>query len=169
MSLKSWQSLSRILVSHPGDIQDMARLTAAMRQLQRVVPQAHVTVLCRLDASRIALSLPGVMEVLVHRALSERGLTGDRELLLDLIEVLRSEQFEAAILFPDDRKSPYPLGYVCYLAGIPMRVGLSREFGGGVLSHPVNQKDHGSENFAELSTSQRNLAFLNAVGLVEGA
>lgn len=166
---RQWQGLKRILVIHPGDSYDVACLKSAMRQLQRVMPQAEVKVLCTLSASRRALALPSVTEVLVHRAFSDRGLAGQGEMLLNLIEILRSEQFEAAILFPHDRKSPYPLGYLCYLAEIPIRVGLSCEFGGGVLSHWVNETECERDNDAELDVSQRHLAFLNTLGLMEAA
>lgn len=169
MLLRQWQGLRRILVIHPGESHEVARLKAAMRQLQRVMPQAEVKVLCTLSASRRALALPSVTEVLVHRAFSDCGLAGQGEMLLNLIEILRSEQFEAAFLFPHDRKSPYPLGYLCYLAEIPIRVGQSSEFGGGVLSHCVKETACEGEHDAELDASQRHLAFLNALGLTEAA
>lgn len=45
--------------------------------------------------------------------------------------------FEAAMIFTAPGRSPYAIAYLCYLAGIPIRVGQSIEFGGGVLSHWV--------------------------------
>jgi hypothetical protein len=43
--------------------------------------------------------------------------------------------YDVAIIFTDPGQSPYPDAYGCYLAGVPIRVGLSGEFAGGVLSH----------------------------------
>jgi hypothetical protein len=51
------------------------------------------------------------------------------------IEMLRAHQFDASIIFTSFSQSPYPPAYACYLAGIPVRIGQSKEFGGSVLSH----------------------------------
>ncbi|MBE9167004.1 hypothetical protein IQ238_05455 [Pleurocapsales cyanobacterium LEGE 06147] len=55
----------------------------------------------------------------------------------ELVEKLRQLAFDAAIIFTGTTESSYPLAYLCYLAGISIRVGQSREFGGGVLSHAI--------------------------------
>ncbi|MGF1515267.1 MAG: hypothetical protein ACFB5Z_16425 [Elainellaceae cyanobacterium] len=52
----------------------------------------------------------------------------------ELIPQLQRHSFDAAIVLAAPNKSPYVAGYLCYLAGIPIRIGQSREFGGGVLS-----------------------------------
>lgn len=137
---EEWRSLRRILVIQAGSLSDIANMSAAMEQLQRSLPEAEKVLLCAPHASRLALSLPGIAQVLVHRAISETGLACTTNLVENLIDVLRSEQFDAALLFPSAQSS-YPLGYVCYLAGIPIRVGYSSEFGGGVFSHWFNEKD----------------------------
>ncbi len=43
--------------------------------------------------------------------------------------------YDAAVIFTSPGQSPYPDAYGCYLAGIPVRIGISTEFAGGVLSH----------------------------------
>lgn len=54
---------------------------------------------------------------------------------LGTVDWLRQQRFAAAIILTAPGQSPYTLGYLCYLAGIPIRVGRSREFGGQVLTH----------------------------------
>ncbi|NJO04124.1 MAG: glycosyltransferase family 9 protein [Chloroflexaceae bacterium] len=44
---------------------------------------------------------------------------------------VRQEYFDIALILTGAGRSPYALAYLCYLAGIPVRVGLSAEFGGG--------------------------------------
>lgn len=51
------------------------------------------------------------------------------------IALLKAENFDAAIIFTGAHQSPYGAAYLCYLAGIPLRIAQSHEFGGGVLSH----------------------------------
>jgi ADP-heptose:LPS heptosyltransferase len=54
-----------------------------------------------------------------------------------LIDQLVQHQFDAVIIFTQPAESPFSIAYLCYLAGIPIRVGQSSEFGGTLLSHPV--------------------------------
>lgn len=53
------------------------------------------------------------------------------------LEWLSNKGFDAVIVFTLPGRSPYRIAYLCYLAGIPIRVGQSCEFGGGVLSHCI--------------------------------
>jgi ADP-heptose:LPS heptosyltransferase len=159
---ENWQSLRRILAIQPGTPYDIVNMSAAMEQLRRSVPNAEIVLLCAFRVSRLALSLPGVTQVFLHRAIAEKGLTCTTDAVLNLIDVLRSEQFDAAFIFPCDQMSPYPLGYVCYLAEIPIRVGLSCEFGGGVLSHWVRETSVSEKRVHRNS----NLALLDAIGLI---
>lgn len=51
-----------------------------------------------------------------------------------IIDHIRSTGYDAALIFNDRRISPWTAAYLCYLGEIPVRIGISREFGGGVLS-----------------------------------
>jgi lipopolysaccharide heptosyltransferase II len=62
------------------------------------------------------------------------------------------------LIFTSFTQSPYPPAYVCYLAGIPVRAGHSKEFGGGLLTHwskPPADEGHQVD---------RNLALIEGVG-----
>lgn len=80
--------------------------------------------------------LQPALEVLYH-ALPQARLT-----LMACPESLQPpfpelEFHDAAIVFTTPAQSPYLFAYLCYLAGIPIRIGQSQEFGGGVLSHCI--------------------------------
>jgi ADP-heptose:LPS heptosyltransferase len=156
-----WRTVRKILAVQLGNADELVTLSPALKQLKRALPEVTIALLCSPQSSRVALSLPAVDEVLLHRALSQPEGTLDCTFpaLLPLIEMLRSEQFDAAIVFPQAAQSPYPLAYVCYLAEIPIRVGWSDEFGGGVLSHWVK------EGVQDQGERDRNLALLAAIGL----
>lgn len=47
---------------------------------------------------------------------------------------LAGDGFDAALLLLEPGQSPHGLGYLLYLAGVPVRVGRSGEFGGSALS-----------------------------------
>lgn len=73
------------------------------------------------------------------------------------IRVWEAVPYDAAIIFGDRGRSPYPDAYICYLAGIPVRAGLSSEFGGGVLSHWIKP-------LPESDTIDRYLALVSSIG-----
>lgn len=54
-----------------------------------------------------------------------------------IVAAVQACHFDAAIILTLPGQSPYQLAYLCYLAGIPIRLGQSHEFGGGVLSHCI--------------------------------
>ncbi|MBD2460884.1 hypothetical protein H6G89_07485 [Oscillatoria sp. FACHB-1407] len=77
-----------------------------------------------------------------------------------LIQILRDHHFDAALILTTPTQSPYAWAYLCYLAGIPIRVGQSKEFGGGVLSTCI------SPPLDDVSTTEYYLHLLRSLGLV---
>jgi hypothetical protein len=47
-------------------------------------------------------------------------------------------EFDQAIIIGDGTYSPYPLAYVLYLAGVPLRSGVTTEFGGKLLTRRLD-------------------------------
>ncbi|MBW4442806.1 MAG: hypothetical protein KME10_16535 [Plectolyngbya sp. WJT66-NPBG17] len=120
----------KILVIQPGN--DAEALRSRIKTVRSRFPNSQIVVLCAASLSRAEIAQ--VNQVLVHCTMSETGLSDVPERLLSLIELLKIEQFDLAIVLPDENRSPYPFAYVCYFAEIPVRIGISCEFGGGVLS-----------------------------------
>ncbi|MEB3357765.1 MAG: hypothetical protein VKK04_13635 [Synechococcales bacterium] len=58
-----------------------------------------------------------------------------------IIQWLREQGADAVVILTGRGRSPYCWAYRCYLAGIPIRIGQSSEFGGQVLSHPISLPD----------------------------
>lgn len=64
------------------------------------------------------------------------------------IEVIKSTSSDTAVILTKPLHSPYSAAYLCYLAGIPVRIGFSAEFGGGLLSHSIRPpKDNLATNY----------------------
>jgi ADP-heptose:LPS heptosyltransferase len=78
-----------------------------------------------------------------------------------LIDTLAALRFDAALCFTSFSQSPQPPGYVCYLAGIPLRAGESKEFGGRVLTTELRGDTADEEHQVE-----RNLRLVEALGFV---
>lgn len=160
-----WQRIRRILAVHDSSKEVMA-LNPALRAIQQALPSATIT--------RMILDADGQTASLTHwsddaitpsgncEAFAGADLADELNLtpasIQQTIRLIRQRQFDAAIIFTLCAQSPYPAAYVAYLAGIPIRVGQSQEFGGGVLSHWVKPCPD------ELNLIDRHLFLLQSVG-----
>jgi ADP-heptose:LPS heptosyltransferase len=130
-------------------------LGPALRTLKGALPKAQITLLASPDGAQAAPLLPWVDEVLVHDAVWQMGnvrggaapedVPIDVEAQVDVIEAIEGRQVDAAFIFTATGHSPWPAAYLTYLSGVGIRIGQSREFGGGLLTHwvePLPDKVH---------------------------
>lgn len=144
MSTTNWQALGRVLVVRLDNIGDVVLLSPALRALRRAAPDAHVTLFCSPAGSTVAPLLPWVDETLVRRVVwqdASATMPHDPDREQALVDTLREGDYDAAFIFTSFSQSPHPPAYACYLAGIPVRVGQSKEFAGSLLSHAVSPPD----------------------------
>jgi ADP-heptose:LPS heptosyltransferase len=134
----SWHDVRRVLVIHLGDIEDVVLTSSALRALRQSLPAAVITLMTLPGVSQLAFDLPCVDRVLVYESAGFPYSNAEHELAA--IELISRNAFDAAVIFTNPQESPYPLAYICYLAGIPIRLGQSQEFGGGLLSDWVKLK-----------------------------
>ncbi|HEX6304168.1 MAG TPA: glycosyltransferase family 9 protein [Anaerolineales bacterium] len=160
------RNLKRVLVVRLDNIGDIVMLSPALRSLRNYLPESEITMLASPAGSQVAPLLPWVNDVIVWKAIWQEisanpTLNPERE--RSLVERLEAHDFEAVIIFTSFSQSPYPPAYACYLAGIPIRLGHSKEFGGGLLSHcpePLPDAAHQVD---------RNLALLGEAGIPVGS
>ncbi|MGV8083781.1 MAG: glycosyltransferase family 9 protein [Coriobacteriia bacterium] len=139
MTAAEWEPLRNVLAVRLDNIGDVIMLEPALRAIRSRSPDAKLTLLASPAGSQAVPLIEEIGEVIVHRALwqaagpdvGQWGLERERV----LIGQLRAQAFDAAVIFTSFSQSPYPAAFVCYAAGIPVRVGQSKEFGGGVLTH----------------------------------
>src|SRR5438105_15927411 len=77
-----------------------------------------------------------------------------------LINLLAERKFDAALIFTSFSQTPHVAGYVCYLAGIPLRAGDAKEFGGSTLTTELRSAPD------ELHQVERNLRLVEHLGFV---
>ena len=159
-SWQHWSSARNILVMRLDNIGDVLMTSPALRTIKETLPSARLTLMASPGGSQAAALLPWVNEVLPYRALwqdlGKLAFDPDRESAF--IQTLRDRQFDAAIIFTSFSQTPHPAGFMCYMAGIPLRLGQSKEWGGAVLTTEVT---------AGLDTThqvERNLRLIEAVG-----
>lgn len=154
--------LRRVLAVRLDNVGDVVMLAPALRALKRALPEAGLALLCSPAGSQVAPLLPWVDDVIVRRVSwqdASGALPQDPQREFDLVWTLRTRRYDAAFVFTSWAQSPHPPAYVCYLAGIPVRVGESKEFAGSILSHAVPTLPD------EAHQVDRNLHLVTAVGV----
>lgn len=159
-----WRQARRFLIVRLDNIGDVVMTGPALRAIRLAAPGAHLTLLASPAGAQIAPLLPWVDEVWPWRAIwqdlkGDLGLDPARELAF--IEQLRQGHFNAVVILTSFSQSPHPVAYAAYLAGIPLRLGHSKEFGGFVLSDWVRPPADSTHQV------DRNLALVQAVGFSE--
>lgn len=157
---KQWTEARNILVMRLDNIGDVIMTSPALRAIKENLPNSRITLMASPAGTQAAQLLPWVDDVLTWRVIwQDLGrLAFDPVREWELIETLRDRKFDAAIIFTSFSQTPHPAGYLCYLAGIPLRLGESKEWGGSVLSTEVKSAPD------EIHQVERNLRLIEFVG-----
>jgi ADP-heptose:LPS heptosyltransferase len=159
--MNDWREARNILVVRPDNIGDVIMLGPALRAIKQATPSARLTLLASPAGSSAAPLLPWIDDVIVWRSVWQDAhgrVPFDPARERDLIERLAARRFDAALIFTSFSQTPHVPGYVCYLAGIPLRAGESKEFGGSVLTTELR----GAPD--EMQQAERNLRLVEALG-----
>jgi ADP-heptose:LPS heptosyltransferase len=153
-----WLAARNILIVRLGNAVDVLRLGPALRAVKETSPEARLTLLTGVAGSRAGSGLPWIDEVITWQPTwldeqSERALIAE----------LAGHGFDAALIFTAEGQSPHIAGYFCHLAGIPLRAGMSKEFGGGILSTELKSAPE------DRSDSARNLWLVEQLGFAMGS
>lgn len=171
-----WQTVHRLVVICLDDLNTVMQLQLALQALRSALPQTHITLLTAHSDDQLLSLSPWTNQTLMHStdgwktleseasAFGEVSITSAKQNsngfsdVVNLIRVIRAQQFDAAIIFTGEGRSPYALAYICYLAGVALRLGQSQEFGGSILSHCVKPPS------SNIHPQERHLFLLKAAG-----
>lgn len=155
-----WRSVRNLLIMRLDNIGDVVMTTPTLRALRENLPDANITLMASPAGSLVAPLLPWVDDVLTWRVLwQDLGrLDFQPEREWQLIDTLRQAKFDAAIVLTSFSQSPHPAGLICALAGIPLRLGESKEQDIGTLTHAVPPTPDA------IHQVERNLRLIEAVG-----
>ena len=161
--MNEWLAAKNILVVRLDNIGDIVMLGPALRAVKETSPQARLTLLASPAGSAAAPLLPWIDDVITWRVVwqdvgGRMPFNPERE--WELINVLAERKFDAALIFTSFSQTPHTPGYACYLAGIPLRAGESKEFGGSTLTTELR----GAPD--ELHQVERNLRLIEHLGFV---
>jgi ADP-heptose:LPS heptosyltransferase len=142
------------------NIGDVVMAGPVLRALKENLPASHITLMASPGGSKAAPLLPWVDDVLPWRViwqdLGRLSFDPDRE--WGLIGTLREGSYDAAVVLTSFKQTPHVAGYACCLAGIPLRLGESKEWGGSVLTDEVPAAPD------DLHQAERNLRLIEHAG-----
>lgn len=120
----------KIMVHVPNWIGDAVISLPALEALRRRYPSAEIVLVAKPWVSELYLYHSAVSRQIVYNPEGEhRGFKGFSR----LVEALREENFDAAVLF----QNAFHAAWMSWRAGVPIRVGYGREGRGALLTHPV--------------------------------
>jgi ADP-heptose:LPS heptosyltransferase len=158
-----WLAARNLLAVRLDNAGDVVMLGPALRAIKTTSPDCQITLLASPAGSKAAPLLPWVDSVLVWRSIwQDLGqLPFDPARENELLDLIAARSFDAAVIFTSFSQTPHVAAYVCYLAGIPLRAGESKEFGGGTLSTELRDTPDATHQV------DRNLRLVQALGFSE--
>jgi ADP-heptose:LPS heptosyltransferase len=160
-----WSAMARILVVRPDNVGDVIMTVPALRALRAAAPRARLDLLASPAGAAAASLIDEVGEVVVASVSWQRLPGGDedgrdgRDPDGELVATLAARGYDAAVVLTSFSQSPWPAAAICRRAGIAVRVGTSKEFGGDALTHWVPAPPDGGHQV------DRALEVLAAVGV----
>ncbi len=158
----SWQSVRKLLLIRLDNLGDVLLMTPAFHALKTALPQASLTLLASPVGAQIGKLDPDIDEVIVYEAPwidPWRTLPHDSEREQQMINRLRQQRFDGAIIFTSFRQSALPAAYMCYLADIPLRLAASIDGPGSLLTTRHKHPEY------MLHEVERGLDLVGAIGV----
>ncbi|NHC14492.1 glycosyltransferase family 9 protein [Motilibacter sp. E257] len=121
-------------------------LGPALRLLRHAAPAAQLDLLASPGGAAAAALLPELAGSIVTSPSWQRAGVApppDPAAEQELVARVAAGGYDAAVVFTSFSQSPWPPAYVCWLAGVPVRLGMSKEFGGALLSTWVPSPEDG--------------------------
>jgi lipopolysaccharide heptosyltransferase II len=125
----SWTSAQNILCIRLDTIGDVIMTTPAIRVLKSAQPGRRITLMTSAAGAAIAPQIPELDDLIVYDApwLKATAPRLDSTPEYAMIERLRQMQFDAAVIFTVYSQNPLPSAFLCYMAGIPLRLAHCHE------------------------------------------
>ena len=141
-SIDDWTDARRVLCVRLDCLGDVLMTTPALAAL-KASGNRHLTLLASSEGAAIAPLLPMVDETIVYDApwMKATSLRPDGGCDRAMIDRLRCEQFDAAVIFTVYSQNPLPAALLCHLADIPLRLAHARENPYQMLTHWVPEPE----------------------------
>ncbi len=138
-----WSSAENVLCVRLDYLGDVLMTTPAIRAVKQSHPGRRVTLLTSPSGQSIARLIPEIDDVIAYDApwLKATPPRANSKPEYEMAELLRSRGFDAAIVFTVYSQNPLPSAFLCYLAGIPLRLAHCRENPYQLLTDWVRERE----------------------------
>lgn len=138
-----WNTAKNILCIRLDTIGDVIMTTPAMALLKQSFPDRRITLMTSSAGAAIAPLIPVLDDVIVYDApwLKATALRQSSAPEYAMIDQLRSAQFDGAIVFTVYSQNPLPSAFLCYMAGIPLRLAHCHENPYQLLTHWIKDPE----------------------------
>ncbi len=143
LTVKDWDQAQRILCVRLDSLGDVLMTTPAMAAIKASRPDSSITLMTSESGAAIAPQLPMVDEVWVYDApwLKATAPRQNSQPEFQVIEELRSRQYDACIIFTVYSQNPLPTAFMAYMADIPLRLAHCRENPYQLLTHHIRDPE----------------------------
>jgi lipopolysaccharide heptosyltransferase II len=159
--MSSWRDCKKVLCVRADNMGDVLMTSPALRALKQTY-DVHITLLTSTQGKPICSSIPEIDDVLIADLpwvkLNSRF---DAKQYHELVETIRKENFDGAIIFTVYSQSSLPAALLCYESGIPLRLAYARENPYNLLTDWVPDK----EPYTEIKHQvERDLELVQKIG-----
>lgn len=137
MNAGSWRDARHVLAIRLDSLGDVLMCTPAIRAIKESNEHRALTLLTSASGAAGADHVPEIDAVLRYDAPWMKPMCGGLPHDLRIIEAMRAERFDAAVIFTSYSQSPLPAAMLCRLAGIPLTLAHCRENAYHLISHRV--------------------------------
>lgn len=146
MTSDHWQQAKDILAVRLDTIGDVLMTTPAIRALKESCPGRRLTLITSSAGAKVAPLVPEIDDFIVYDApwVHLAAPRSDSRPEYEMANMLRQRRFDAAVIFTVYSQNPLPAAFLCYLAGVPLRLAHCRENPYQMLTHWVRdpEPDH---------------------------
>jgi lipopolysaccharide heptosyltransferase II len=121
----AWDNARHILAVRLDNLGDVLMTTPALRALGQ--PGRRITLLASPAGAAVVPHVPEIDRVIPAAMPWLPCAPSDPDTLMDMAAALRAEEFDAAVIFTVYSQNPLPAAFLCWLAGIPLRLAHCRE------------------------------------------
>ena len=163
MNPTCWDDSKRILCVRLDTIGDVLMTTPAISALKTSSRSRHITLMTSSAGSAISSLLLDIDDLIVYDSpwLKATAKRKDSTPEYAIIDLLRERNFDAAVIFTVYSQNPLPTAFLCYMAGIPLRLAHCHENPYQLLTNWI--KDPEPEQFTRHEV-QRQLDLVASVG-----
>ncbi len=166
MIAPEWQQVRRLLVVRLDNLGDVILASPAIRSLARALPDAEITLLASPVGAQAGELHPDIDQVITYEAPwvdPWQRIPHDNARERAMISKLEEMRLDGAVIFTSYRQSSLPAAYLCYLAGIPLRLGISIDASGSLLTTRHRPAETGVHEV------ERALDLIGAIGIPDSS